>query len=101
MVVLKVYKKNSVVPPFPVKVCPSVTDLAPFYMLALNIFLGPQYLIYTSKLQSGIESDTVRTIIYLSCIVCNFWSFYFRNYVSIFQEHSKNTKIQVYILPFS
>ena len=36
-----------------------------------------------------------------SCIVCNFWSFHFRNNVSIFQEHSKNTKIQVYILPIS
>ena len=36
-----------------------------------------------------------------SCIVCNFWSFDFRTYVSIFQEHSKKTKIQVYILPIS
>ena len=30
-----------------------------------------------------------------------FWSFHFKNNVFIFQEHSKNTKIQVYILPFS
>ena len=37
----------------------------------------------------------------LSCIVCNFWSSNFRNKVSIFQEYSKNTQIQVNILPFS
>ena len=38
---------------------------------------------------------------YKSCIVCNFWSFNFRTNVSIFQEHSKKTKIQVYILSIS
>ena len=37
---------------------------------------------------------------FLSCIICNFWYFYFKNNVSIFQEHIKNTKIQVYFLPF-
>ena len=36
-----------------------------------------------------------------SCIVCYFWSFNFRNKFSIFQEYSKNTQIQVNILPFS
>ena len=36
-----------------------------------------------------------------SCIVCNFWFFNFKTNVSIFQEHSKKTKIQVYILPIS
>ena len=36
-----------------------------------------------------------------SCIVCNFWSSNFRNKVSIFQEYSKNTQIQVNSLPFS
>ena len=34
------------------------------------------------------------------CIVCNFSSSNFRNNVSIFQENSKNTQIQVNILPF-
>ena len=35
------------------------------------------------------------------CIICNFWSYDFRNNVSIFQEHSKKTKIQEYILAIS
>ena len=34
-------------------------------------------------------------------MVCNFWSSNFRNNVSIFQEHGKNTQTQVNILPFS
>ena len=36
-----------------------------------------------------------------SCIACNFLFSYFRNNVFIFQEHNKNTQIQVNILPFS
>ena len=34
-------------------------------------------------------------------IACNFWYSNFGNKVSIFQEYSKNTQIQVNILPFS
>ena len=34
-------------------------------------------------------------------MVCNFWSSYFRNNVSIFQEYGKNTQIQVNNLQFS
>ena len=42
-----------------------------------------------------------RPLVCIVCIVCNFWSFSFWNNVFIFQQHSKKTKIQVYILPIS
>ena len=53
---------------------------------------------FSLTLASAVDKVYQQNIL-KSCIVCNFWSFNFRTYVSIFQEDSKITKIQVNILP--
>ena len=61
-----------------------------------------QLLCFQIKSDAEIFQNTEECAIWTqSCIVCNFLSSNFRNKVSIFQEYSKNTQIQVNILPFS